>query len=123
MVIFATESVKKAQESSITNNLLNNVKTQIYLPNKEAGEEYKDVFGLTEKELEAVKKAKGSDRQFVLKHNIDSVVCKLSLDGMNRELSVLSSDKAKLEAMEKAIIEKGESSQFWLQKYFETLAV
>ena len=44
IVIFASESLEDAKNSNITKLLTNEIATQIFLPNPNAGQEYKDVF-------------------------------------------------------------------------------
>lgn len=123
ILIFATESVEEAENSAITTKLFDIIKTQIFLPNKDADDGYKSVFGLSAREYKEIKKLESSSRQFMLKHNMDSVIAKLSLEGMKRELAVLSSTEERLKAMEEAIESEGRTPSNWLPVYYEKLGI
>lgn len=119
MVIFATESVLEAENSSITQQLTKHCKTQIYLPNKDADEDYCNVFGISKKELEMVRGLSGSRRQFLLRHDIDSVVAELDLSGFDYFLAVLSGSEENIALMEGAILDSTANPQDWLPLYRE----
>lgn len=119
--IFATEAVEVAQSSAITSNLIKNIKTQIFLPNRNANKRYREVFGLTKQEYKYVKNISPEERQFLLKHNTDSVVCRLNLRGLNKELSVLSSFPKNIEYMKVTKEKIGKEPKNWLPKYFKLL--
>ncbi len=114
IVIFATESVDYAHESSITRTLADKVETQIFLPNPEPSKAYMEVFGMSKREFAALSYMEAEYREFLLKHHIDAVIAELNLDGMDFELSVLSATKEKISAMESAILEAGEAPEQWL---------
>jgi type IV secretion system protein VirB4 len=123
IVIFASESVEKIENSTVTNKLFEVVQTQIFLPNKLAGESYEEIFKLSKEEYEIVKNLNKDDRKFLLRHGPDSIVAKLNLEGMDRELAVLSANDERLKKMEDAISEKGDKPENWLPKYFELLNI
>lgn len=123
ILIFATESVEEAEKSAISKRLFEIIKTQIFLPNKKSNDGYETIFGLSKFEHKEVKKLSESDRQFLLKHNYDSVIAKLSLEGMDREIAVLSSTEERLKVMEEAISEAGITATKWLPVYFEKLGI
>jgi type IV secretion system protein VirB4 len=114
MVIFATESVEQAETSSVTKTLIDKLETQIFLPNPKLTEAYKTVFGLSEYEYAELSKINSKKREFLLKHNVDAVRAKLSLQGMGYELAILSSNRESLALMESTIKEVGESPEKWL---------
>ncbi len=121
IVIFATESVEQAENSAVSKKLFELIKTQLYLPNGNADEGYLDVFGLDKNEYKQIKKLETDQRQFLLKHNNDSIVAKLSLEGMDREMSILSSSAKKLKIMEEVIAEHGRRPAKWLEAYYHRL--
>src|SRR5450631_2967901 len=53
-VVFATQSVEDASKSSISDTLVQQTATQIYLPNSKATETYRSIFKLSERELETL---------------------------------------------------------------------
>jgi len=91
------------------------------LPNDAADEGYKSTFNLTEEEYKEVKKLDTKTRQFLLKHNEDSIVAELSLEGMEREVSVLSATQERTDAMKQAISEEGKKPSAWLDSYYKKL--
>lgn len=121
--IFATESVEKAKTSSITNTLIQRIKTQIFLPNQKADEGYMKVFGLTELEYSKISTLKSDSRQFLFKHNTDSVICKLDLAALNRELAVLSTNEKNSKTMNEAKKLAGNDPKQWLPKFYEILGI
>ena len=119
IVIFATESVSEASSSNITKALMQKIATQIYLPNPEADNVYKNVFSLSEKEFEMLKSMYKEERQFLLKHHGDAVVAKLNLSGMNDVISVLSGNRENIAFLESIILEVGDNPKDWLPKFLE----
>ncbi|HCR86443.1 MAG TPA: hypothetical protein DIV86_07170 [Alphaproteobacteria bacterium] len=121
--IFATESFEQAKKSSITNTLIQNIKTQIFLPNPQADEGYMKIFGLNNAEYSKISSLNKNSRQFLFKHNTDSVICKLNLLGLNKELSVLSSTAVNVQAMNDAKNETTQDPKDWLPLFFEKIGV
>lgn len=123
ILIFATESVEEAENSAISQKLFDLLPTQIFLPNKNADEGYKEIFGLSDDEYQKILNLDSESRQFLLKHGYDSVLAKLSLEGLNKEISVLSSTEERISIMEQAIEEAGIMPSNWLPVYFEKLGL
>ncbi len=122
IIIFATESVEKAEESPITRALAEKIETKIFLPNPEASMHgYADVFGLSSNEFQMLKSMSKERHQFLLKHNIDAVVAELNLDGMEYELAVLSTTVDRLAIMNGAIRDVGKEIKAWLPAFKQRL--
>ncbi len=122
MIIFATEAPEKAASSSISVKLMNLLATKIFLPNPNATEDYKKVFGLNEKEYQVIKALDNKNHQFLLKRADDEMVCKLSLDGMTKELAVLSASEEKIKIADMAIKAKGNKPVNWLPEYYNLIS-
>ncbi|MBI1328154.1 MAG: hypothetical protein GC136_11020 [Alphaproteobacteria bacterium] len=119
LVIFATESIENATQSSITNILMKDIATQIYLPNPEAGTAYKEVFGLNNNEFSQLKNMHKEQREFLLKHHGDAVVAKLDLKGLNDIIAILSGTRENIAILESIILETGEDPRRWLPVFRE----
>ncbi|MES2677798.1 MAG: hypothetical protein V4612_05760 [Pseudomonadota bacterium] len=119
MVIFATESIKDISQSNITTKIHHNIATQIFLPDPNPTEYYKNVFGLNDNEFNLLSAMSTLDHHFLLKYNDDSIVASLDLSDLGDDIAVLSSNPKSLLAMEMAIKECGEIAKDWLPKFFE----
>lgn len=119
LAILATESVDDASKSSLNQTMFSDIATQIYLPNEQAGEAYKTVFGLNNTEFKFLELMDADEHHFMLKKGGDTIVAKLSLKGMDEILSVLSATPEALVKMHELIATHGESPQKWLPIFME----
>jgi type IV secretion system protein VirB4 len=121
IVIFATESVLDAAQSSITKNINDNIATRIFLPDPNPTEYYQTVFGLGDEEFELLAAMSSEDRHFLLKHGEDSVIASLDLSNIEEVTTVLSSRPSTLMVMEEVMKEFGHDPQEWLSNFFEVI--
>lgn len=119
LAIFATESANDASDSALSRAVFEDIATQIYLPNPEPSEAYKSVFGLNDVEYSFLQYMDADERQFLLKKGGDTIVAKLSLDGMDGVMAILSSTPLGLEAMHQLIAERGPSPTEWVPLFIE----
>lgn len=119
MVIFATESIENAAESSITTAISQNIATQIFLPNPTPTEYYKTIFGLSDEEFKLLSVMSNHEHHFLLKHDQDSVVASLDLSGVGDDLSIFSANPKTLIAMYLARKKRGPNPQDWLPEFFD----
>lgn len=89
-VVFATQSVEDATKSSISDTLVQQTATQIYLPNLKATEVYKSVFMLSDREFQLVKTIDPGSRYFLIKQDSGGVIARIDLTGMTDVINVLS---------------------------------
>jgi type IV secretion system protein VirB4 len=89
-IIFATQSVEDATKSSISDTLVQQTATQIYLPNLKATEVYKTAFMLSEREFQLVKTTDPGSRFFLIKQDNGGVIARVNLAGMTDVINVLS---------------------------------
>ncbi|MDR2526410.1 MAG: VirB4 family type IV secretion/conjugal transfer ATPase [Rickettsiales bacterium] len=89
-IIFATQSVEDATKSSISDTLVQQTATQIYLPNLKATEVYRTAFMLSEREFQLVKTTDPGSRFFLLKQDAGGVIARVNLRGMTDVINVLS---------------------------------
>src|SRR5690606_24450220 len=90
MVIFATQSVEDASNSAISETLIQQTATQIFLPNPKATDEYRKAFMVTEREFNLLKTTDPASRYFLVKQGNDVVVARIDLSGMEDVVNVLS---------------------------------
>jgi type IV secretion system protein VirB4 len=118
-VVFATQSVEDAAKSSISDTLVQQSATQIFLPNLKATSLYREVFMLSEREFNLVKTTDPSTRYFLVKQDNDGVVSRIDLSGMNEIIRVLSGRVDTVILLEKIIAEVGDDPDDWLPIYYE----
>ncbi len=118
-VIFATQSVEDASKSQISDTLIQQTATQIFLPNLKATIEYKNTFMLTEREFLLIKNTDPSTRFFLVKQDSQAVIARIDLSGMDSIINVLSGRSETVKLMHEIIEEHGEDPDIWLPIFIE----
>lgn len=121
MVVFATQSVEDATKSDISDTLVQQTATQIFLPNLKATPAYRNIFRLSEREFNIVRTTDPSSRYFLVKQDNDGVVAKLDLAGMGEFINILSGKIETVAMLDKIIAEVGEDPSDWLPIFNEKL--
>lgn len=119
MVIFATQSVEDAANSSISDTLIQQTATQIFLPNLKATDLYKKVFMLSEREYQIIKTTDPSSRFFLVKQGNDAVAARIDLRGMDDIINVLSGRADTVILLDQIVEEVGTDPEKWLPVFFE----
>lgn len=114
MVIFATQSVEDAVNSSISDTLIQQTATQIFLPNPKATEPYRKAFMLSEREFNLLKNTDPGSRYFLVKQGKDVVVARIDLSGMDDVISVLSGRAETVGLLDQIRAEVGNNVEDWL---------
>ncbi len=114
MVIFATQSVEDAVGSSISDTLIQQTATQIFLPNPKATEPYRKAFMLSEREFNLLKNTDIGTRYFLVKQAKDVVVARVDLSGMEDVVSVLSGRAETVGLLDEIRAEVGDNVKDWL---------
>ena len=118
-VVFATQSVEDAAKSSISDTLVQQTSTQIFLPNLKATPLYREVFMLSEREFTLVKTTDPSTRFFLVKQDNDGVIARIDLGGMDESIRVLSGRVETVAAMDEARKEAGDDPDDWLPIFYK----
>jgi type IV secretion system protein VirB4 len=121
-VVFATQSVEDASKSSISDTLVQQSATQIYLPNAKATEAYQTVFKLSDRQLQLVRSLDPASRSFLIKQGREAVIAKLDLSEMKDVISVLSGraeNVAKLDRIRTQVGDRRDEPSAWLPLYLE----
>ena len=121
MVVFATQSVEDATKSDISDTLVQQTATQIFLPNLKATTVYRSVFRLSEREYNLVRTTDPSSRFFLVKQDNDGVVAKIDLSGMQEFINVLSGRIETVALLDEIMSEVGEDTKDWLPIFNEKL--
>ena len=115
LVGFASQSAQDALRSRISDSIIEQTPTQIFMPNPKADPDaYCRGFGLTPRELELVRTLPDTSRCFLVKHGLHSVIARLDLDGMDDTLAVLSGREETVRLLEGITAEVGDDPQVWL---------
>lgn len=120
-VIFATQSVEDAAKSRISDTLIQQTATQIFLPNLKATDVYKSAFMLSQREYTLIKTTDPSSRYFLVKQGVNAVVARVNLSGMDNIINVLSGRVDTILLVEKLREEYGDVPDKWLPVYYERL--
>lgn len=118
-VVFATQSVEDAAKSSISDTLVQQTATQIFLPNLKATTVYREVFMLSEREFNLVKTTDPSTRFFLVKQDNDGVIARIDLGGMEEVIRVLSARAETVIMMDEIMNEVGIDPDDWLPIYYK----
>ena len=118
-VVFATQSVEDAAKSSISDTLVQQTATQIFLPNLKATPLYREVFMLSEREFNLVKTTDPASRFFLVKQDSDGVIARIDLSGMDDIIRVLSARIDTVMIMDQIMNEVGDNPDDWLPIFYE----
>lgn len=118
-VIFATQSVEDAAKSSISDTLIQQTATQIFLPNLKATDYYKSAFMLTNREYNIIKTTNPSSRYFLIKQSLNAVIARIDLGGLDNIISILSGTAATISLLDEIIREHGENPKKWLPIFYK----
>jgi type IV secretion system protein VirB4 len=115
IVGFGTQSAKDIVSSPMGHTLLEQTPTNIFFPNPKADEaSYIDGFKLSEREFEWVVNTHPDSRQFLIKHDQDSVIARLDLSNMLDFVKVLSGNVDSVHELEDLRARVGEDPRVWL---------
>ena len=121
MVVFATQSVEDASKSSISDTLVQQTATQIFLPNLKATAEYKKVFMLSDREFSIIKSTDPGSRYFLLKQDANSVITRIDLRGMDDVINILSGRAETVLLLDKIRERVGDEPSSWIPPFLDEL--
>jgi len=118
-VIFATQSVEDATKSQISDTLIQQTATQIFLPNLKATDVYRTAFMLSQREYTLIKTTDPASRYFLIKQGVNAVIAKVNLAGMSNIVNVLSGRAETVVLLDKIIEKHGSDPKKWLPVFYE----
>ena len=118
-VIFATQSVEDASKSAISDTLIQQTATQIFLPNLKATQVYRTAFMLSQREYILIKTTDPSSRYFLIKQGVNAVVARIDLRGMTDIINVLSGRTETVLMLDNLRKQYGDNPDNWLHLFYE----
>jgi len=120
LVGFGTQSAEDVVATSIGKTIVEQCRTQLFLPNFKASEAgYCEGFSLTPHELEVVRTMGDTSRCFLIKHDSTSVVARLDLGGEDDILAILSGREETVLLCDQIRAEVGDDPADWLPIFQE----
>lgn len=122
VVIFGTQNPSHVIKSGISDTLVQQSVTQIYLPNPKASrEDYIDGFKLSKREYQIIHDEMPAmqGHPFLVKQGPRSAICLLDLSGFDDELAVLSSTTATVELLAEILPVTGHDPAAWLPVFHQ----
>ena len=120
-MVFATQSVEDASKSAISDTLIQQTATQIFLPNLKATDVYKTAFLLTEREHHLIKTIDPGTRYFLIKQGVDAVVARIDLSGMSDIINILSGRADTVLVLQEVLKEFGDDPDIWIPIFNERI--
>ncbi len=117
-VVFATQSVEDAVKSQISDTLIQQTATQVFLPNLKATDVYMTAFMLSKREYALIKTTDPNSRYFLIKQGVSAVVAKVNLSGMDNIINVLSGRAETVILLDKIIEKYGSDPKRWLPVFY-----
>ncbi|MEK6733584.1 MAG: VirB4 family type IV secretion/conjugal transfer ATPase, partial [Pseudomonadota bacterium] len=118
-VIFATQSVEDASKSAISDTLIQQTATQIFLPNLKATQVYRTAFMLSQREYILIKTTDPGSRYFLIKQGVSAVVARIDLKGMTDIINVLSGRTETVLMLDELRKKYGDNPEDWLHLFYE----
>lgn len=118
-VIFATQSVEDAAKSKISDTLIQQTSTQIFLPNLKATDVYKSAFMLSQREYMLIKTTDPSSRFFLVKQGVNAIVARVDLSGMDNVINVLSGRSDTVILVRELREKYGDNPEKWLPVFYK----
>lgn len=118
VLVFATQSVADVVGSRIGPTIREQTSTVIYYPNPKADEaSHMGEFKLSRREFDWICKTDPGSRQFLLKHDLDSVVARVDLTGARGLVDVLSGRDETNEEVAELRRRLGDDPACWLPEF------
>ena len=118
--VFATQMPSSLLKSKIASALVQQVATEIYLPNPKADfHEYTEGFKCSIAEFEIIRNMGEESHMFLTKQGHTSMIGRLDLEGFDDELAILSGSLDNNELLDEIISEVGDNPDAWLPVFHE----
>lgn len=118
--VFATQMPSSLLNSPIASSLVQQVATEIYLPNPKADfHEYTEGFKCSVAEFEIIKNMGEESRMFLVKQGHTSMIGRLNLGGFDDELAILSGSSDNNQLADDIIAEVGNDPDLWIPVFHE----
>lgn len=113
-----TQSPRDITTAKIAHTILEQSPTSIFFPNPKADRDsYVERFGLSETEFDWIRSTSSESRQFLVKHDHDSVIARLDLSAMPEFIKVLSGRAETVAECEELRARYGDAPENWLPHF------
>ena len=119
MVVFATQSPEDVAKSQISETLVQQTSTQLFLANMKATPIYQEVFKLSNREFSIIKFTDPGTRYFLIKQGEDSVVAKVDLRGMEDFIEILSARADTIRILDQIRDDVGDDPEIWIPIFLD----
>ena len=116
-IVFATQSVEDASKSAISDTLIQQTATQIFLPNLKATDVYRSVFMLSKREFTLIKTTDPGTRYFLIKQGNDSVIARIDLSQMPDIINILSGRASTVVILDEIRKQYGDDPNIWIPQF------
>ena len=118
--VFATQMPSSLLKSKIAASLVQQVATEIYLPNPKADfKEYTEGFKVSVAEFDIIRSMGEESRMFLIKQGHQSMIGRLDLADFDDELPILSGSSDNNELVDQIIADVGDDPDVWLPVFHE----
>nr|WP_181377331.1 VirB4 family type IV secretion/conjugal transfer ATPase [Ochrobactrum sp. LM19]AJW30000.1 type IV secretion protein VirB4 [Ochrobactrum sp. LM19] len=118
IVGIGTQSARDFAKARDAHTILEQTPTNIFFPDLKADEEsYLEFFRLSREEFRWIRETPKENRQFLIKHGLDSVVATLDLSSMPDMIKVLSGDINTVDECTDLRARLGDAPEAWLPEF------
>jgi len=118
--VFATQMPSSLLKSKIAASLVQQVATEIYLPNPKADfHEYTEGFKCSAAEFDIIRSLDENSHMFLIKQGHTSMLGRLDLQGFDDELAILSGSLDNNKLLDDVIAEVGDDPDDWIPVFHE----
>ncbi|MBK8815010.1 MAG: hypothetical protein IPN42_05660 [Methylococcaceae bacterium] len=118
--VFATQMPSSLLNSKIAKSLVQQVATEIYLPNPKADyKEYVEEFKTSVAEYDLIRSLHEDSHMFLIKQGHQSMIGHLDLNGFDDELAIMSGSSDNNELLDEIIKEVGDNPDEWIPVFQE----
>jgi len=116
--VFSTQMPKSVLKSRIAAELVEQVATEVYLPNPKAERtDYVDGFKLTAAEFKIVRALPEESRMFLVKQGRRSMIGRLDLEGFDDDLAILSGNATNNALFDQIVADVGDDPAVWIPEF------
>jgi len=129
VVVLTSGDGEHVGKSAISSKIAASLATEVFMPDKNPHKSYKDIFKLSDDEMEIIKMMEEEDKHFMLKHGGDSLIASLRFSNMEDAAKILVGDELTITALSEVIAAntiEGQSApdaKAWIPQLVEVLKV
>ena len=114
-----TANAEKFDKCNIDPATIEQIKTKIFMPDKEKTALYAAKLNLSEEIVAKIKDMKLIYRHFMILQDEDYTICEINLDGIDYAIAVLSGKEPAIKIMNEVIAASSEDPSDWLHPFYQ----